>query len=145
MADAYPQYSFPSLETLNVEVRQVHGDEAAELLLHHSCVPSLKHLRIHSTSNVSLSDNVGEFDEALLPRHFLFGSKVVPIALQTITFDIPGVGGVVQWVQELMFKMKDQLCWDGFVKLTVKNGENGPRVILLDEVESWCDENRGQR
>jgi len=142
VADAYPQYSFPSLETLNVEVRQVHGDEAQELLLHHCCVPSLKHLRIHSTLNVSLSDNVGEFDEALLLRHFVLGSEVVPIALQTITFDIPGVGGVVQWVQELMFKMKDQLCWDGFVKLTVKNGENGPRVIPRDEVESWCDENR---
>jgi len=141
VTDAEPRYLFSSLETLNVEVRQVHGDEAPELLLPHCCTPSLKHLRIRGASDLTLSDNIGEFDEALLPRHFLLGDEVVPLALQTITLDLPGVGGVVQWVKELVLKMKEQLCWDDFGELTVKNGGNRPRVIPRDEVDSWCDEN----
>ncbi len=80
-------------------------------------------------------------DEAWLPRYFAIGREGAPIALQTVTFDLPQVGGVAQWMRELATKMQSQCCWDGFAEIIVKNGGNDKQVISRDEVEHWCDKN----
>ncbi len=132
---------FPCLETLDVEARPRRGDTdpALILLLPYCCLPSLKHLRIRSSSSLTISDEVRE--TAWLPSQFPIGSEVFPIALETITLDLPGVGEVVHWVQKLVSKMKDRFRWDGFTGLTVKKGRDTFQFIPRDEVERWCEEN----
>jgi len=139
-----PRVRFPCLETVNLDVRLKRGGEEPTLLLPHRCLPpSLKHLQIRSTVNLTIGDSVGEITEALLPSHLAIGNETVPIALQTIILDLPEVGGVVPWVKELALKMKDQFCWDGFTGLTVKNTkpESDFTFIHRDEVENWCKQN----
>ncbi len=91
--------------------------------------------------SLQLSDRIGHVDEAWLPRYFAIGREGAPIALQTVTFDLPQVGGVAQWMRELATKMQSQCCWDGFAEIIVKNGGNDKQVISRDEVEHWCDKN----
>jgi len=134
-------YHFPCLERLDVEARPRRGgaDPAIMLLLPYCCFPSLKHLRIRASYNLTIWNEVRE--SAWLPSHFAIGNEAVPTALETISLDLPGVGGVVQWVRKLVLKMKDRLCWDGFTGLTVKDGGNIFQFIPRDGVERWCEEN----
>ncbi len=146
VANADPQHApcvrFPCLQTLNLDVRLKRGGEEPTLLLPYWCLqPTLKHLQIKSTVNLTIGDNVGEIAEALLPSHLAIGNETVPIALQTIILDLPEVRGVVPWVKELVLKMKDQFCWDGFTGLTVKNAKSDFDLIHRDGVESWCEQN----
>jgi len=135
-----PPSPFPCLETLDIEVYPRQGDDGPwpSLLLPHRYLSSLKHLRIRSTFNLKLSNNVGDFN-VLLPKHFTIGPEVAPIALQSVTFEIPEVDGIVHWMRDLRLKMHSQHYWDGFIEFTVKNGENEVQVIPRDEVERWCN------
>jgi len=142
VTDPDHRYPFPCLETLDVEVRPRRGHGGPELLLPHCCLPSLKHLRIRCSFALTLSDNIGDFNVGSLPRHFTTGQEVVPIALQSVTLDLPHVGGVVSWIEGLALKMQSQRCWSGFAELTVKNGGSEVEATLRDEIERWCDLNR---
>ncbi|KLO10577.1 hypothetical protein SCHPADRAFT_906728 [Schizopora paradoxa] len=139
----YPQ-RFPSLQTLNVTILPKTKScppssqtSLSTILLPHCCVPTLKHLRVQSTQYWTLLDGVGEFDESQ-PPYFQRGGEVVPIALETATFEIPCVDGILSWVEQLASKMRDTGCWDQFSELRViQNGE--ALVIPRDDVNRWCE------
>lgn len=155
LAHDVSRYRFPFLETLDVTVlpRCLAGEQidAPTVLFLHCCTPTVKRLRIQSPFDLTISGDIsdsedsrcsppGDWEEA---RPTLLDLRVddVPIALQTIFFDVPSVQGVVPWVRELVSKMRDQGCWDGFTELTVaRKGEM--KVISRDDVEDWCDANQ---
>jgi len=142
VTDINPPCPFPRLETLDIEVRPRRRDGGPALLLPHCCLPSLKHLRIQSSFNLTLLDCVRNDHEAtLLARQFAMGRKIAPIALHTVTFEAPRADGIVWWMRDLALKMQDQLCWGNFVELTVITAENEVQVIPRDEVEHWCADN----
>ncbi len=140
--DVNPPCPFPVLKTLYVEVRPRHGDDGSALVLPHRCLPSLKHLLIRSSLNLTLLDNVGNDHEAtLLARQFAIRREVAPIALHTVTIVVAGVDGIVLWMRDLVLKMQDQLCRGNFVGLTVITAKNEVQVVPREEVEHWCDDN----
>jgi len=140
---------YPLLETLNVSIvprRQpdalVHFPEAplATILLPHCCVPSLKHLRVSTSLALTFAGDVSNVGDSVEPDflHYKLGGESVPIALETVTFELPQVDGVVPWVRQLASKMQEKACWDRFSELTIfQDGEVG--IIQRDDVERWCD------
>ncbi|KLO15852.1 hypothetical protein SCHPADRAFT_901962 [Schizopora paradoxa] len=147
IADCEPRY--PSLETLVVTVRpkmeppspQSGQTPLPKLFLPCCCIPSLKHLRIRSTQFWVLSDSIVGGDVSLehpTPTFIEQGEQLVAINLQTATFEVPRIEGIVPWVRKLTSKMQDTGCWGRFSKLTVvQSGE--AEVIPRDEIERWCE------
>ncbi|KLO07933.1 hypothetical protein SCHPADRAFT_944857 [Schizopora paradoxa] len=145
-------YRYPSLELLVVNVRssvpppppRSNGEprQLPTLLLPCCCVPSLKHLKIWSpAAHWKLLDGVGEFDASLQPPYFRRAGEVTTINLETVTFDVPGVDGVVPWMKQLTSKMRDTGCWDRFSELTIIQSGDESVVILREEVGRWCEDN----
>ncbi|KLO07934.1 hypothetical protein SCHPADRAFT_909016 [Schizopora paradoxa] len=146
-ADCEPRY--PSLETLVVTVQPRMGSPSPQsgqtpfpkLLLPCCCIPSLKHFRIRSTQSWVLSDSIVGGDVSLEHPRVTFierGEQVVAINLQTVTFEVPQIDGIVPWVRKLTSNMQDTGCWDRFSKLTVV--QSGEAVVIpRDEIERWCE------
>ncbi|KLO07941.1 hypothetical protein SCHPADRAFT_909029 [Schizopora paradoxa] len=143
------EHRYPSLETLVVTVQPRMGNPFPQsgqaplpkLLLPCCCIPSLKHLRIRSTQCWVLSDSIVGGDVSLEHPTATFierGEQVVAINLQTATFEVPRIDGIVPWVRKLTSKMQDTGCWDRFSKLTVV--QSGEAVVIpRDEIERWCE------
>ncbi|KLO15478.1 hypothetical protein SCHPADRAFT_938710 [Schizopora paradoxa] len=146
------QSRYPSLELLDITILQRAGSKPNSkskrkspptFLLPHCCIPSLKHLRIRSESpHWKLSDSAGEFKKSH-PPYFERGGQIVPINLETVTFDLPCVDGVVLWVKRLATKLQDTNCWNRFSDF--KYAEDGKFVtVSREEVEHWCETTENQ-
>ncbi|KLO15463.1 hypothetical protein SCHPADRAFT_938700 [Schizopora paradoxa] len=134
LAVSGPQSPFPSLETLSISLWVDAGSKFVDpptILVPHYCIPSsLKHLRVKSSFDVTLNDT--NANARTTPGLFLNTS------LQTITFDLPSVRGVAQWMRGLARKMMDRRIWSAFSELKlVRGGEL--EVIPRDRVLQWCD------
>ncbi|KLO07935.1 hypothetical protein SCHPADRAFT_1001290 [Schizopora paradoxa] len=137
---------YPSLETLVVTFHsrtksstpQDSQSSLPTILLPCCCVPSLKNLHIRSTQRWSLLHGVGEFNSSQ-PPYFERGGQIVAINLETVTFDVPHVEGIVPWVQQLASSMQSTDCWVRFSELTIV--DSGDIVVIpRAEVERWCED-----
>ncbi|KLO15854.1 hypothetical protein SCHPADRAFT_995496 [Schizopora paradoxa] len=143
-------YRYPSLELLVVNVRSSVAHllprgsgkprQLPTLLLPCCCVPSLKHLKIWSpAAHWKLLDGVGEFDASSQPPYFRRAGEVTAISLETATFDVPDVDGIVPWMKQLTSKMRATSCWERFSELTII--QSGDEVVIpREEVGRWCEE-----
>jgi len=141
----HQNYRFPSLESLNVTIlprgspRSLNTNgKAPTILLPHCCVPSVKHLHIRSSLELSIFGDISDVEDEPNASHYMPGDDKVLIALETVTFDLPRVDGVVPWVQQLALKMQETDCWDRFSELNVVQ-DDGVEAVPRDEVERWCD------
>ena len=126
-----PSPALPCLETLDAEVRPLRTTEdgsSTSLLLPHSIFPpSLKHITLRCSFALLLSSTIaGQLEEELLSKVLFDATARVPptdFKLQTLTFDLPGVGGVVKWAHGLALKMdlETHYRWDKFQDLVVKD------------------------
>jgi len=146
--DLHHAQRYPSLETLDVTLlpRESPGVQDVGLpvvLCLYGCIPSLKHIKIQSPLELTLAGTVSRVFLHSLPAHYRTGGETDPLALQTITLDLPCVRGVVTWVKDLSAKMRDLGCWDGFSGMSlVHNGERD--VVSRDDVEHWCEANENK-
>lgn len=69
--------------------------------------------------------------------HRKYGCESCPIAVETVTFITPQVGGFKLWVRQLTSKMQETKCWDWLSKLILAQNVESAAIQKYD-VGRWC-------